>query len=81
LFLFSIVPVPWNTEDFRNGLTPIIRRVSGLNFVWDCAHWVDSMPWMALVELVNLQGSHQVYVVPLITKCDLFKNIRVWRLL
>jgi hypothetical protein len=29
---------------------------------------------MALVELVYLQGSHQVSVVPLINKCDLFKT-------
>jgi hypothetical protein len=29
---------------------------------------------MALVELVHPQGSHQISVVPLINKCDLFKN-------
>jgi hypothetical protein len=29
---------------------------------------------MALVELIHSQGSHRVSVVPLITKCDLFKN-------
>jgi hypothetical protein len=29
---------------------------------------------MALVELVHPQGSHQVSVVPLIMKCELFKN-------
>jgi hypothetical protein len=29
---------------------------------------------MSLVELVHPQGSRQVSVVPLITKCDLFKN-------
>jgi hypothetical protein len=35
---------------------------------------VDFISWMALVELVHPQGSHQVSVVPLIKKCDLFKN-------
>jgi hypothetical protein len=30
--------------------------------------------WLALVKLVHPQGSHQVSVVPLINKCDLFKN-------
>jgi hypothetical protein len=29
---------------------------------------------MALVELVDSQGSHQVSTVSLINKCDLFKN-------
>jgi hypothetical protein len=29
---------------------------------------------MALVELGHPQGNHQVSVVPLINKCDLFKN-------
>jgi hypothetical protein len=29
---------------------------------------------MALIELVHSHGSHQVSVVPFITKCDLFKN-------
>jgi hypothetical protein len=29
---------------------------------------------MSLVELVHPQGSYQVSVVPLITKCDLFKT-------
>jgi hypothetical protein len=57
---FLIVPLLWNTEDFRNGLTPIIHRVSGLNFVCDRGRWIESISWMALVELMNLQGSHQV---------------------
>jgi hypothetical protein len=34
----------------------------------------DFISWMSLVELVHPQGSHQVLVVPLINKCDLFKN-------
>jgi hypothetical protein len=29
---------------------------------------------LALVKLIQPQGSHQVSVVPLIMKCDLFKN-------
>jgi hypothetical protein len=29
---------------------------------------------MALVELMHPQGSHPVSIVPLIMKCDLFKN-------
>jgi hypothetical protein len=35
---------------------------------------VDFIYWIELVELVQPQGSHQVSVVSLIMKCDLFKN-------
>jgi hypothetical protein len=36
--------------------------------------WVDFVCWMALLELVRTQNSRQVSVVPVIMKCDLFKN-------
>jgi hypothetical protein len=36
--------------------------------------WVDFICWMALVELVHPQNSHQISVVPVILKCDLFKT-------
>jgi hypothetical protein len=48
--------------------------VAGPVFVCDRGHWIDFMSWMSLVELMNPQGGHQVSVVPLVTKCDLFKN-------
>jgi hypothetical protein len=38
------------------------------------AGWVDFISQMSLVELVHPQGSHQISVVPLINKCDLFKK-------
>jgi hypothetical protein len=51
--------------------------VAGPAFVSDCGHWIDFMSWMSLVEPMYPQGSHQVSVVPLINKCDLFKTIQV----
>jgi hypothetical protein len=48
--------------------------VTGVNFVCDYGRWIDSISLMALVELVHPQGSHQVSIVLLIMKCDLFKN-------
>jgi hypothetical protein len=46
----------------------------GLTFVYDCHDSIEFISWMSLVELVHSQGSHQVSVVSLINKCDLFKN-------
>jgi hypothetical protein len=55
-------------------LDELDNLLSSGSFMVDYGHWIGFISWMSLTELVHSQGSHQVSVVPLINKCDLFKN-------
>jgi hypothetical protein len=73
-WLFQTIPQRWNVHDFCNGLRLTVSEIIDRILRCNSGLWFDFICWMALVELVHPQGSYQVSVVLLITKCDLFKN-------